>query len=126
MQIEPYPDKETLRHQLQLEWQDHIQTRAQTWKSLEIEVFLTIGFVGADIKFDNIWVTIVLGIIFFASSVSGIAITIHHREGQRRKFIHIDNLEQALGLHQKDLLPDVHPPVPFKWSHVFGWVARPL
>ena len=50
------PDNETLRRGLELEWQDFIQTRGQTWRTLEIEAALIVGMVGADFKFDNRWV----------------------------------------------------------------------
>ena len=46
--VEPGPSEETLRVALQLEWQDHIQTRAQTWQSLPIVAALLVGLIGID------------------------------------------------------------------------------
>jgi len=114
------PNKETLRHQLQLEWQDHIQTRAQTWKTLEIEAALFLGLIGADLKLNNVWLTLVLGLILVIASMSGVIITVHHRRGQVRKFTHIDRLEEALGLHRPGLMDDVKPPAEFRWSEVLN------
>ena len=113
-------ENESLRNQLQIEWQDHIQTRSQTWKTLEIEAALVLGLIGADIKFDNIFVVLIIGIILLLSSLSGIATTIHHRKAQIRKFTHIDRIEEKLGLHTKDLLSDVHPPANFRWSDIIN------
>ena len=117
---EKLPTEESLRNQLQLEWQDHIQTRSQTWKTLEIEAALVLGLIGADFKFDNIGVVVILGVLIVISCISGIGITVHHRIGQIRKFTHIDRIEEALGLHQKGLLDGVHPPAKFKWSDIIN------
>jgi len=117
---EQKPSEETLRQQLQLEWQDNIQTRSQTWKTLEMEAALVIGLIGVDIKFDLLWVALILGVLVVISCLSGIAISIHHRNGQVRKFIHIDRLEAALGLHHPGLLDDVHPPERFRWIDVLN------
>jgi len=115
---EKTPTEETLRNQLQLEWQDHIQTRSQTWKTLEIEAALVLGLVGADLKFDNVGVAVILSVLLIISCISGIGITVHHRRGQIRKFTHIDRIEEVLGLHQKGLLDAVHPPSEFKWIDI--------
>ena len=120
MRCENIPDKQTLLHQLQLTWQDHIQTRNQTWKTLEIEAALVLGLIGADLKFNNTWVTIIIGIVLIVASLSGIAITVHHRRGQIRKFIHMIRIEKTLGLHRPGLLDDVHPPREFKWSDLIN------
>jgi hypothetical protein len=117
---EKKPSEESLRQQLQLEWQDHAQTRVQTWKTLEIEAGLVLALIGLDIKFNLLWVALGLGVLVILSCISGIAVTIHHRNGQVRKFTHIGRLEKALGLHQPGLLDDVHPPALFKWTDIFN------
>jgi hypothetical protein len=117
---EKKPSEEALRQQLQLEWQDHIQTRTQTWKTLEIEAGLVLALIGIDMKFDLLWVALILGILVILSCISGIAITIHHRNGQATKFTHIGALEAALGLHQRGLINNVHPPARFKWTDIFN------
>jgi len=114
------PTEETLRNQLQLEWQDHIQTRSQTWKSLEIEAALVLGLIGADFKFDRVEIAIILGVLIVLSCISGIGITVHHRRGQIRKFTHIDRIEEILGLHRKGLLDTVHPPAEFRWIDIIN------
>ncbi|MBN1348846.1 hypothetical protein JXJ21_05510 [candidate division KSB1 bacterium] len=120
--------EQTLHQQLQIEWQDHIQTRMQTWKTLEIEAALVLGLIGADLKFDNIFVVIIIGIILILSSISGIAITAHHRKAQIRKFTHIDRIEEKLELHADDLLSNVHVPSEFRWFDVINFkkVNTPL
>ena len=112
------PDNETLRRGLELEWQDFIQTRGQTWRTLEIEAALIVGMVGADFKFDNRWVAVALGCLVITATVCGIMITIHHRKGQIIKYQYIKRFEKALGLNREELLGDPRLPEAFKWRHV--------
>lgn len=84
------PDRETLLSQLQIEWQDHIQTRSQTWKTLQIAAFLLLCLVGLDLLLDNKWWTSLFGIVIVVSNIEGIRISAHHRRAQVRKFQHID------------------------------------
>lgn len=114
-------DKETLRRALQFEWNDHYQMCRQTWRSLQIEAVLLAGLIAADFKLDNRWVVLALGLVVIAATLLGALITVHHRKGQRRKFIHIDRLEEALGLHRPGLLDDVHPPEEFGWKHIYDF-----
>ncbi|UCG52354.1 MAG: hypothetical protein JSW58_02030 [Candidatus Latescibacterota bacterium] len=114
------PDRDTLRHALDIEWQDHFQTRRQTWRTLEIVAILLLGFVAADLRLNSTWVTIVLGFLVILASLAGVSISLHHREAQVRKFTHIDRLEDALGLHRTGLLDDVHPPRSFTWADVLN------
>lgn len=110
------PDKETLRSTLDLEWQDHFQTRRQTWKTLEIAALLLVGFVLADLRLRDTWAVTVLGLLTAGVSLTGAMASLHHRRAQVRKFTHIDRLEEALGLHRSGLLDDVHPPPLFRWT----------
>ena len=80
------PSEETLRHQLQIQWQDHIQTRNQTWKTLQIEAAMFLAVIGADIKVGNPWLLIPLGGVLLVSTLFGISVTIHHRKVQIQKF----------------------------------------
>ncbi len=114
------PNKEVLLNQLKIEWQDHIQTRNQTWRTLQIEVFLLLCLIAVDLKFDNKWVTLMFGIVIIISNLLGVRITAHHRQAQVRKFTHIDRLEESLGLHSPGLLDEVHPPPKFKWTDVIS------
>ena len=110
-------DKETLRKALELEWNDHIQTRRQTWRTLEIEAILIVGLVGVDFKFDNPLVVVVLGVLVIVSTISGMLITIHHRKGQIQKFRTICKLEETLGLESF-----IHgePPQEFQWLDIIN------
>jgi hypothetical protein len=69
----------TLLKLLELEWNDHIQTRAQTWRTIEIEALLAVGLVGADIQFKSVAVTTVIGAVLLVATIVGMGITMHHR-----------------------------------------------
>jgi disulfide bond formation protein DsbB len=105
---------EILRHALRIEWDDHFQTRKQTWKTLEIAAILLAGFIVVDWRFQNLWLMSVLAVLLLYTSISGVVVSWHHRKAQIRKFQHIDRLEEALGLHKPGLLDDVRPPRPFR------------
>lgn len=109
------PDKETLRRALDVEWQDHFQTRRQTWRTLEVAALLLVGFIFADLRLKDVWFVTILGALAAGVSLAGIAVSLHHRKTQVRKFTHIDRLEEALGLHKPGLLDDVHPPSRLGW-----------
>jgi hypothetical protein len=99
------PDLESIRLAMDLSWRDHHHMREQTWRALQIEAALAAGLVGIDWQIQNIYVTIAAGILVVIASTFGVLITLHHRRGEIRKFTHIVNCEEALGLHHKDLLP---------------------
>jgi hypothetical protein len=113
------PSMETLQQQLQIQWQDHFQTRAQTWNSLQIEAALFLAVIGADIKLNDPWLLIPLGGILFVSTIFGISITIHHRKVQIQKFQFIYMLEEKLCLHQDGYMEGATEPAPFKWAEIF-------
>jgi hypothetical protein len=113
------PSEETLRHQLQIQWQDHIQTRNQTWKTLQIEAAMFLAVIGADIQLDNPWLLIPLGGVLLVSTLFGIAVTIHHRKVQIQKFQFIYMLEEKLGLLQPGYMEGASKPAEFKWSGIF-------
>lgn len=115
------PSEETLRKQAELEWQDHIQTRGQTWKALQIEAALAVALVGADWQLGNELGTTLFGIIVVAAACFGIAVSLHHRKVEIRKFTHIVNIEEKLGLHTSDLLPGVGVPEAIRWTDAFRW-----
>jgi hypothetical protein len=97
----------TLLKLLELEWNDHIQTRAQTWRTIEIEALLAVGLVGADIQFKSVAVTTVIGAVLLVATIVGMGITMHHRNTvEVQKFTHIIKLEELLGA-----IPDVFPSV---------------
>ena len=114
------PSDEALLRALELSWQDHIQTRSQTWRSLEIEAALVLGLIGADFKFENGWVTIVIGSLVALSTISGILITMHHRTAEIRAFEHIISFEKELGLDALHLLGQVRSPKPLRLLHLIN------
>lgn len=91
-------DDEALRTQLQIEWQDHFQTRAQSWRTIQISGALVLGLVGADIKFNEIWVTTTIGILLILTSLSSVAVTLRHWRIQIGIFRRIYRIEELLGL----------------------------
>jgi hypothetical protein len=98
-------DVESIQLAMELAWRDHHHMREQTWRSLEIESALAAGLVGIDWRIQNVGVTIATGILVVVAAIFGILITLHHRKGEIHKFTHIVNCEEALGLHDADLLP---------------------
>ncbi len=115
------PSEEALLKCLELEWQDHFQTRAQTWKALQIEAALAVALVGLDWQLDSAAATTLFGIVVVVAACFGIAVSLHHRRVEIRKFTHILNIEQKLGLHTNSLLPDVSVPVAIRWTDAFRW-----
>ncbi len=114
------PSEGTLHNQLQIEWQDHFQTRAQSWKTLQVEIGLILGLVGADLKFNNIWITSVLGILVLFLSLSGFLVTLAHWRVQIRIFKDINAIEKALGLLNPKFLSQGHVPATFKWNDIIN------
>jgi len=121
------PSVETIRHQLEIQWQDHFQTRAQTWKTLQIEAAMFLAIIGADFKLSNPWLLIPLGSVLVISTFFGIAITIHHRKVQIQKFQFIYNFEEKLSLHSPEYMGTATKPALFKWEKVFDFknIATP-
>ncbi len=116
------PEQESLRVALQLAWQDFFHARTQTWRTLEIEVALTVGLVGADYKFDSVLLAIVLGTLVILAAISGLLITIHHRIGQVTQYRHITNIEDCLEL--RGVITGVTLPEPFKWFDLIDYKRR--
>lgn len=98
-------DPESIRLAMELAWRDHHHMREQTWRALQVEAALAAGLVGIDWRIQNIYVTVAAGILVMLASIYGVLITLHHRKGEIRKFTHIVNCEEALGLHSDELLP---------------------
>ena len=105
-------DPESIRLAMDLAWRDHHHMREQTWRALQIEAALAVGLVGIDWQIQNINITVSAGVLVVIASIFGILITLHHRRGEIRKFTHIINYEEALGLHSKDLLPPATTSIP--------------
>jgi hypothetical protein len=118
-------DDGTLRKILEIEWQDHFQTRRQTWRTLEIEAALIVGLVGADFKFESAKLVLALGLLVVIATVCGILITINHRKGQYLKFKLIMRIERVLGLLGPGVLDSVKAPQKLKWSNLLTHINTP-
>lgn len=114
------PDTETLLKCLDLQWKDHIQTRGQTWRTLQIEAALAIALVGIDWQLGNIFATIAFAILLIIATYFGSQITLYHRNvTEIRSFSIIINIEKKLGMLESDLLGDVQIPKSIKRSDAF-------
>ncbi len=114
-------DPESIRLAMDLAWRDHHHMREQTWRALQMEAVLVAGLVGIDWRIQNIYATIAAGLLVLAVAPFGIQITLRHRQGEIRKFTHIINCEEALGLHRDDLLPPktISLPKPVRFIDAF-------
>lgn len=117
---EESPQQDTLRQQLQLQWQDHIQTRSQTWKSLQIVAAIFLALIGAGIKLNDPNSLIPLGGVMLISTFFGMAITIHHRKVQIKVFQTMYMLEEKLGLHKPTYMDDIKSPKDFSLVDIFN------
>ena len=99
------PSKEALIAAMGAAWRDHHHARDQTWKVLQIEAILGAGLVTVDAHVGSPIATAVAAALVIIASAVGTMITVRHRDLERRKFIHIMNCEEALGLHRDDLIP---------------------
>jgi hypothetical protein len=118
-EIEP----DSIRAAMELAWQDHHHARDQTWRALQLEAALAAGLVGVDWQIQNAVATIAAGILVVIATIFGMLISLHHRKVEIRKFTHIVNCEEALGLHREDLLPPELCKIPREIS--FGDAFRP-
>lgn len=106
---------ETSRKMLEIQWQDHFQTRTQTWKALEITAILAAALVGFDWQVGNRAATIYGAILLFLIAQFGMSITIKHRLVEIMKFKKITELEVELGIQDgKFTLP-----APISWWSIF-------
>ena len=113
------PGDEALVKAMELEWQDHFQTRGQTWRTLQIESALAVGLVGVDLRFAAIGATLPLAALVILAAFFGCLITMRHRnDTEIRKFTYILNIERKLGLLSSDLLADAQVPKPIRWFDI--------
>jgi hypothetical protein len=111
------PSEASLLKFMEMEWQDHFQTRVQTWRMIEIEALLAIALVGIDWQLDSILVTSCMATLLIILAFLGGRLTIHHRNSvEVRKITHIISIEKRLGMLTPDLFGDVTPP-----ARIEGW-----
>ena len=118
------PSEESLQKMLEIQWQDHFQTRTQTWKALEITALIAIALVGLDLRFSSPILTVGVAILLLVIAQFGIQITLKHRQVERTKFLIIASLEKELGLGKLEKQfaeGSVHltPPEPLSWQSIF-------
>ena len=99
------PDKETVRAAMNAAWRDHHHARDQTWRALQMVAILGAGLVSIDVGYGSMAATTAAGVLVVLAAWFGLSITKNHRALERRKFIHIMNCEEWLGLHQDELIP---------------------
>ena len=104
------PQVEALVKALEMEWSDRFQTRAQTWRTVEIEALLTIGVVGADWALESVFATLAAVALLGALIIIGVLVTVHHMGVQKVKFEHITNIERHLHLLGDTLISNHEPP----------------
>lgn len=108
----PTADPESIRKAMDEAWGDHHNTRDQTWKALQTEFLIVAGVVGANWQVQSPLVTVVAAVFICFVVLCGIQITLRHRNKvEIRKFTHILNCEEALGLHQDHLISGVELPL---------------
>lgn len=128
-EIGPKPTDElrsSLETAMELAWRDHHHARDQTWKALQMEALLAIALIGIDLKTVDQsfkYLPLVGSILLFLIAISGIMITLHHRELERRKFRHIMHCEDALGV--RPYIDGVSLPAPiYIWDIFAFWKSN--
>jgi hypothetical protein len=122
MTDKPVPAHEdSIRLALRLAWKDHHHVRDQAWKALFAQIALTALLVAADFFLRSCAATFLIGFVAVLAAISGMLFLLHHRRIEARKFSHIYNCEEALGLHRDDLLPvaSCAPPAALSWKDLF-------
>jgi hypothetical protein len=117
-----HPEPESIRLAMDQAWRDHHHVRDQTWKTLYVEAAIAAGVVVVGAQIANSTATVVAGLMLIVAVMFGIQATLHHRKVEIRKFTHIMNCEEVLGLHGVDLIADVKLPGPFSfWDALKFW-----
>jgi hypothetical protein len=107
--------EEALLKYLEMEWQDHFQTRSQTWRALEVTSILAVALVGLDWRLDQPVATIVAASLLILVAQFAIQITLRHRKVEQEKFRVITAVEKRLGVHD----PKHTLPAPVTWFSIF-------
>lgn len=99
------PSEESLRKAMELAWKDHHHARDQTWKTVQMVAVLGAGLLTIDLQYKSLLATALSTILVVLAAAVGVGITWNHRKLERRKFIHLMNCEELLGLHRDDIIP---------------------
>ena len=116
-------EQESIRSAMRDAWADHHHARTQTWEALKIELALVAGIVAANWLHTSAWGTVISCFLVAAAALSGIQITIHHRNRvEIDKFRHIMHCEEALSLRDDNLIDGVSMPQPIRlWHALCPW-----
>ena len=110
------PSEAALLKLLEIQWQDHFQTRRQTWEALRISALIAVTLVGVDWKINQPIITIVCAVLLALVALFGMQITIRHRNSvEVLKFEIIKSIEDKL-------MPsgsNIALPKPIHWWYVF-------
>lgn len=111
-----FASQDSMLKALECAWQDHFQTRVQTWKPLEIEAVMALSMVGADLRYGDTSpaLTLVLAFLLAAVAVLGFKVTRHHRGVERKCFRSIQAIEERLGISD----PIHKPPKEIGWLQI--------
>jgi len=105
---------------MEMQWQDHFQTRNQTWKTLQMDAVLAVGLVGIDWRLQSMYATTVVAILLIVSAFFGALITRRHRGVEIQKLGSIEKVEEILSLNDYDLLKDFKVPEHNTWLDVIN------
>ncbi len=79
------------------EWQDHFQSRRQTWQALQVAALLTVAVVGIQWKAEHPIIGIISSALLIGVSFFGMQITYRHRNSvEKNKFTVIIAIEKRL------------------------------
>jgi len=122
-----HPEPESIRVAMDQAWRDHHHVRNQTWRTILVDLALAAGMVAVGVQFDSPAPAVAAGVLLVLCAMCGIGITLQHRQVEIRKFTHIMNCEEALGLHTPNLIADVKLPGPFTfWDALKFWKTNTL
>lgn len=101
-------DKDALLKLFETEWQDHFQTRSQTWQALQVAALITVAIVGIQWKVELPIVGLISSALLIGVSLFGMQITFRHRNSvERKKFVVITAIEKRLKFKATGLgIPD--------------------
>lgn len=97
-------DPNAVLKMLEIEWQDHFQTRQQTWEALKVAALLTVALVGVQWSAGTAIVGVLAAALVIGISLLGMQITLRHRNSTEvNKFTIIGAIEKKLGMAAEDL-----------------------
>lgn len=121
-ELKQHPDITSVQIALTNSWQEHQHTRDQTWKALQIVLFVSFSIIFTQSQLNNRYITALTLFLVILSCLSGISVTLHHRKYQRKKFEQISRFEKELNL--KNLIGEVSEPKAVKLHDFFSALSQ--